>query len=56
MSKTTESGRHVDRAKLIFHHYGSEYFLAEMWTGETVRTFPVHPREQLLGSKDRSDS
>ena len=47
---TTESRKNIRTAELIFHRYGSEYFLAEMWTGadNTVRTFPVHPRERQL--------
>jgi hypothetical protein len=47
---TTESRKNIRTAKLIFHRYGSEYFLAEMWTGadNTVRIFPVHPRERQL--------
>lgn len=45
--KTIESSMDVNGAKLIFHRYGSEYFLAEMWTAadSMARTFPVHPRE-----------
>ena len=47
---TTESRKNIRTAKLIFHRYGNEYFLAEMRTGadNTVRTFPVHPRERQL--------
>jgi hypothetical protein len=51
--KTIESRMDVNGAKLIFHRYGSEYFLAEMWTSAdgVVRTFPVHPRERKLLAK-----
>ena len=47
---TTESRTDFETPKLVFHRYGNEYFLAEMWTGadNTVRTFPVHPRERQL--------
>lgn len=52
----TESRRYSGTAKLIFHRYGSEYFLAEVWTGadNTVRTFPIHPRERQLAKAGMS--
>ena len=51
--KTIESRMDVSGAKLIFHRYGSEYFLAEMWTAadNTIRTFPVHPHERQVIAK-----
>ena len=35
--------------KLVFHRYGDEYFLSEIWsTDGAVRTLAVHPRERKL--------
>ena len=35
-------------AKLIFHRYGSEYVLAEIWNGQTGREVPASKREKKL--------
>ena len=34
----------------MFHRYGDEYFLSEIWTNadDSVRTLSVHPRERQL--------
>lgn len=39
-----------DTPKLVFHRYGNEYFLAEIWTSNdnAVRKLAVHPRERHL--------
>lgn len=48
----TESCGYRETDKLIFHSYGREHFLAEIWTSgmddKVVRTLPVHPRERQL--------
>lgn len=48
--QTRESRNDVAVAKLVFHRYGDEYFLAEIWTNadDAVRTLAVHPRERKL--------
>lgn len=54
--KTTESRNDINSAKLVFHRYGDEYFLAEIWTNadESVRTLSVHPRERQLAKAGAS--
>jgi hypothetical protein len=38
-------------AKLVFHRYGDEYVLREVWTGTgTGRELPERPRERELSS------
>lgn len=40
-----------DTPKLVFHRFGDEYFLAEIWsTDGSIRTLAVHPRERQLAS------
>lgn len=48
--KTTEWRTDFNTAKLVFHRYGDEYFLAEVWSSSdnAVRTLQVHPRERQL--------
>ncbi len=48
--KTTDWRDNVGTPKLVFHRYGDEYFLAEIWTNadDCVRTLSVHPRERQL--------
>lgn len=43
-----------DTPKLVFHRYGNEYFLAEIWTSNdnAVRKLAVHPRERQLAKAD----
>jgi hypothetical protein len=50
MPETTDSWERVDTPKLVFHRYGSEYFLAEIWSSAdgTVRRLAVHAREKQL--------
>jgi len=50
MPNTTEWRRDVNTPKLVFHRYGDEYFLAEVWTAadSAVRQLAVHPRERQL--------
>jgi hypothetical protein len=48
--KTTDWRDNVSAPKLVFHRYGDEYFLAEIWTtaDDCVRALSVHPRERQL--------
>jgi hypothetical protein len=50
MPRTIESRNDIQSAKLVFHRYGDEYFLSEIWTNadDSVRTLSVHPRERQL--------
>lgn len=50
MPNNTSSRSDVSSSKLIFHRYGDEYFLAEIWTNadDSVRTLAVSPRERQL--------
>ncbi len=50
MPNTTDWRRnYAAPSKLVFHRYGSEYFLAEIWTSDNaVRTLALHPRERHL--------
>lgn len=50
MPLTTEWRRDLNTPKLVFHRYGDEYFLAEIWTSTdgAVRSLAVHPRERQL--------
>ena len=47
---TTESRTDFETPKLVFHRYGNEYFLAEIWTSNdnAVRKLADHPRERQL--------
>ncbi len=40
-----------DRAKLVFHRYGDEYILREVWTGHTGREIPTSRRERELKTR-----
>lgn len=50
MPLTTESRTDFETPKLVFHRYGNEYFLAEIWTSNdnAVRKLADHPRERQL--------
>lgn len=50
LAKTTEERAGFDISKLVFHRYGDEYFLAEIWSSNdnSVRTLPVQRRERQL--------
>lgn len=50
MPLTWDQRTDVNTPKLVFHRYGDEYFLAEVWTNtdSTVRKLAVHPRERQL--------
>jgi hypothetical protein len=47
---TTDWREKISAPKLVFHRYGDEYFLAEIWTSadDCVRTLSVHHRERQL--------
>ena len=47
---TTDWREKINTPKLVFHRYGDEYFLAEIWTSadDCLRTLQVHPRERQL--------
>lgn len=49
MPKTTEE-RNSEATKLVFHRYGDEYFLAEIWSEAdgSMRTLRATPRERQL--------
>jgi hypothetical protein len=38
--------------KLVFHRYGSEYILSEVWTGSTGRQLPSSRHERELKSRE----
>jgi hypothetical protein len=42
--------KRVEPARLVFHRYGENYFLAQMWTGDgsAGRAFARSPREKEL--------
>jgi len=50
MPNTRDLRNRISTPKLVFHRYGDEYFLAEMWTSadDSVRTLKVNPRERQL--------
>jgi hypothetical protein len=50
LPQTADWRDNVETPKLVFHRYGDEYFLAEIWTNadDCVRTLSVHPRERQL--------
>lgn len=50
LPKSTEWLDHQDATKLVFHRYGDEYFLAEIWSGldGSVRKLNVNPRERQM--------
>lgn len=51
MANTIDQRTDSDTPKLVFHRYGDEYFLAEIWsTDGSVRTLTVHPRERQLAT------
>lgn len=54
--QTADWRDNVSTPKLVFHRYGDEYFLAEIWTtaDECVRTLGIHPRERQLAKAGRS--
>jgi len=56
MPMTTEWRDDINTAKLVFHRYGDEYFLAEIWTNgdDSVRTLRVTPRERQLAKAGAS--
>ena len=53
---TTESKTDLETSKLVFHRYGNEYFLAEIWTSNdnAVRKLAGHPRERQLAKAGMS--
>ncbi len=50
MPNTTDWRTDFETPKLVFHRYGNEYFLAEVWSSSdnAVRKLQVHPRERQL--------
>ena len=46
--------REAEPARLVFHRYGEEYFLAEIWTGDgpNGRAVPRSPREKELAEDE----
>lgn len=54
--QTADWRDNVSTPKLVFHRYGDEYFLAEIWTtaDDCVRTLAVHPRERQLAKAGMS--
>ncbi len=56
MPNNTESRNDVKSPKLVFHRYGDEYFLAEIWTSadDSVRKLKVNPRERQLAKAGES--
>ncbi len=50
LPQTIEFLDHQDATKLVFHRYGDQYFLAEIWSGldGSVRKLNVNPQERQL--------
>ena len=50
---TSASRPDFTATKLVFHRYGDQYFLAEIWSGldTSIRKLKVHPRERQLMAK-----
>jgi hypothetical protein len=40
--------------KLVFHRYGSEYILSEVWTGSIGRKLPTSRQERELKTREAS--
>lgn len=53
MTLPAEEDRHSTmQPRLVFHQYGDEYFLAEIWRGETIGyKVPQNERERKLAQK-----
>lgn len=49
-TRVTQASEVQRQSKLVFHRYGSEYFLSEVWTSarSVGRELPMSPRERLL--------
>lgn len=56
MPQTADWRDNVGTPKLVFHRYGDEYFLAEIWTNadDCVRKLGIHPRERQLAKAGMS--
>jgi hypothetical protein len=56
-SNGTESLKSAEKTKLVFHRYGSQYFLAEIWVGGATlgRQLPKTSREKELAKELASD-
>jgi hypothetical protein len=50
MPHSVEARSDIQTAKLVFHRYGDEYFLAEIWTNadDCVRKLVVNRRERQM--------
>lgn len=48
LSNACESAKSSDNAKLVFHRYGSRYFLSQVWTGGNNRG-----REMLPSAREK---
>ena len=50
MHKQASQGAGIPHAKLVFHKYGDQYFLAEIWDGQSRIgiAFPESKREKEL--------
>jgi hypothetical protein len=56
MPNSTDSQNRISAQKLVFHRYGDEYFLAEIWTSsdDSVRKLKVNARERQLAKAGES--
>jgi hypothetical protein len=42
----------MEPARLVFHRYGGDYFLAEIWTGDTIgQALAASPREKEMAQR-----
>lgn len=50
LTKTSQANERQEYAKLVFHRYGDEYFLSEIWTSgrSAGRELPIPRRERSL--------
>ena len=55
MCRTTVQDRRISHPKLVFQRYGSDYFLAEIWTGERVEKVPAGKQQQRIARSKPAD-
>ena len=58
LSNTVQSRVSQVPARLVFHRYGSQYFLSQVWTGDSNmgRELPRSPIEKEVAAKTKSDT
>ena len=54
MCRTMKEDKHGN-PKLVFNRYGSDYFLAEIWTGDRVEKVPAGSKQQRIAQLRPAD-